>query len=367
MSAGRRHAPSRRGGAARAARAARPHLLRGALVAPVALVLLVPGTGLADHLGRLGVTAALHGLRDPDGPARLDRPAGSRADGTVTYLVVGSDGRTGTPDRGITGVRADSVTLWVTRPGRAGVVLALPRDLRVAVAGHADAKLGGTLDDGPGALVDAVRALTGLPVHHLVEVDFTAFRALVDAVGGVDVELARPLRDPTVGLDLPAGRVRLDGATALALCRGRSGEEQVDGDWVPTAGGDLERIGRQQQVLAALLPRLSALRSPAGLLRLATAARDVAVDRRLSARDVQRLRAAVGPRPGGALVCTLPTRPAVPAERATSPFPPYHPGSTGFRVLEPAAAQVLAVAAEASPGTAGPLPAACHVLGATGA
>ena len=106
-----------------------------------------------------------------------------------------------------------------------------------------------------------VQATTGLTIDHAVVVDFAGFQAMVSAVGGVDICIPRHLHDDHTGLDLDPGQQNLDGVQALQLARSR---------YDPSIGngGDLDRIGNQQRLLAAIANQvLSAevLASPARL------------------------------------------------------------------------------------------------------
>ena len=132
----------------------------------------------------------------------LDRESG---DGSVTYLIVGSDRRSGLPRTlpalgQLTGHYADSIMLWSVRPNSGIVVLALPRDIRVNIPQHGDRKLGSVLDYGAAELVSAVKSITSLPIHHYIEVNFEGFTGLVDALGGVDLFIDRPIRDAKMAL-----------------------------------------------------------------------------------------------------------------------------------------------------------------------
>jgi LCP family protein required for cell wall assembly len=90
-----------------------------------------------------------------------------------------------------------------------------------------------------------VQATTGLTIDHAVVVDFAGFQAMVDAIGGVDICIPRPLDDALyTGLHLKAGQQVLDGPTALKLARARHGNIGN--------GGDLARLGNQQRLLAAV-------------------------------------------------------------------------------------------------------------------
>ena len=114
---------------------------------------------------------------------------------------------------------------------------------------------------GPACTVRAVQQLTGLRIDRVIGIDFVGFQAMVDAVGGVQVDICRPIIDAEIGTVIPTGGEQLiHGDTALSLVRAR----QVASD--PT--GDLGRIRRQQIVLSALLRQVSTagvLLNPASL------------------------------------------------------------------------------------------------------
>lgn len=102
---------------------------------------------------------------------------------------------------------------------------------------------------GPQCTVKAVQALTGLRIDRLIVVQFEGFASVVDAMGGLTMTFDGPVVDNGTTIIADRGTQRIDGAQALALARAR----RVAGD--PT--GDLGRIGRQQQLLAAMLAQVS--------------------------------------------------------------------------------------------------------------
>ena len=178
----------------------------------------------------------------------------------TTWVLVGLDSRAELPagatvaDFGspadVPGSRAD-VVLVVHRTGDRTVAVSVPRDL-VVVTEQEAGRLALTWLDGPQATVDGLCAL-GIPTDHLVTVDLAGFAAVVDAAGGIDVDVPAPVRDPAAGLELAeAGRQHLDGATALALVRSRHPEEQVDGAWVPAVVDPDGRPAAAGAVLDAL-------------------------------------------------------------------------------------------------------------------
>lgn len=185
------------------------------------------------------------------GPPRIGDP--------LTLLFVGSDDRASAPVEGrfgyLTGERADVIAVVSIDRGQVAV-LSIPRELRVTRAGMGTLAIASILErGGPADLVRAVRDVTGIRIHHYVELDFGGVVAAADAVGGVPLTLSYPIRDEKVGLQLEAGEHRLDGATTLSFLRSRTPETLRDGAWQPVPGGDLARISRQRELFAGLLTR----------------------------------------------------------------------------------------------------------------
>jgi LCP family protein required for cell wall assembly len=107
---------------------------------------------------------------------------------------------------------------------------------------------------GPQGVVDGLCQSLGITADHLVIVDFRSFAAIVDEVGGIEVDLPFPLRDPVTGLDLGrAGTVHLDGRQALALVRSRQPQQFVRGRWTAAADGSEQRTDWAGKVLSAVL------------------------------------------------------------------------------------------------------------------
>jgi LCP family protein required for cell wall assembly len=104
------------------------------------------------------------------------------------------------------------------------------------------------------ALMKQVGYLVGVPIHYFAAIDLQGFRKMINAVGGVTVNNPKPINDPaydwldgTYGFTLPAGKVQLNGRTALAYARSRQGEGDTD----------FTRAARQQQLLVALRNKLT--------------------------------------------------------------------------------------------------------------
>jgi LCP family protein required for cell wall assembly len=119
---------------------------------------------------------------------------------------------------------------------------------------------------GAACTVRTVEDFSGLTVDHVLVVDFTGFKKIVDAIGGVPIHLDQAVVDPDSHLDLPAGTTVLNGEQALAFVRARHNLGN---------GSDIGRMSRQQEFLNAALDTLAAngtLDDPAKLYKVLDAA-----------------------------------------------------------------------------------------------
>ena len=158
-------------------------------------------------------------------------------------------------DRSAFGERSDTIMVWRVNPATGQVaVLSFPRDLYVDVAGGGRARINSAYErDDPQRLRDTIFNNFGIPIDHYIQVDFCAFKTLVDAVGGVEVPFASPVRDTRSGLNVPtAGCFNFSGEHALAYVRSRYYEYEDppgSGRWRRDGTSDLGRIARQQDFL----------------------------------------------------------------------------------------------------------------------
>ncbi len=258
--------------------------MRRVLVGSLSLVLAISLAGglLVWHFSGNVTTAAVDDhLVDPD----------TTPTGALNVLFIGSDSRDlressyGDAD----GTRRSDALMLVHFAADNSRIDAvqIPRDTLLDLPSCEDDEHGSTpgglgminsaLQYGQACSVRAVEALSGVHVDHFVELDFDGFVDMVDALGGVDVCLAEPLRDELAHLDLPAGEQDIDGTDALALARTR----HAVGD-----GSDISRMGHQQLLMSAIVHRVtstSILTKPNRLLKFIDAATSsVTVDEGLS-------------------------------------------------------------------------------------
>ena len=111
-------------------------------------------------------------------------------------------------------------------------ILSIPRDSRVAIApdGHMDrinSAIAGS--NGPRTLVQTIKRNFGISIDNYVQIDFEAFRQLVDVLGGVPVYFSTPVRDKNTGLDIDSpGCKLLNPVDALAYARSRHFQFQLE-------------------------------------------------------------------------------------------------------------------------------------------
>jgi LCP family protein required for cell wall assembly len=183
------------------------------------------------------------------------QPTGAGA-APINILVLASDSRAGlspaeaklldpTRANANSGERADSIALVHLEPatGKA-VVISFPRDLMVPAPGGGHEKINAYFNSGPSSMVAEVESLTGLPINHYVEVDFSSFGEITQYVGGVDVYFNRAIRDPNSGLNQPKGCDLLNGAQALAFVRDRDTDS------------DFGRIARQRLYVTLMMNKI---------------------------------------------------------------------------------------------------------------
>jgi LCP family protein required for cell wall assembly len=222
-------------------------------------VLLVAAIGTA-WLGYNKLNGNIHTDTTTD---RLLGPGSSRPTQVngENILLIGSDSRAGANAAygSAVGARSDTtILLHISRDRRSAVGVSIPRDAMVDVPACTlpdgrvtDPYLGmfnsAFENGGTACTIRTVERMTDIRIDHFVVVDFTGFKKMIDAIGGVDVCLSQPVVDKDSQLDLPAGRQTLDGEQALGYVRVR----YALGD-----GSDTERMSRQQDFLSSLVQKM---------------------------------------------------------------------------------------------------------------
>ena len=252
-------------------------LLRSALAVLMAGVLFVASTGgflyarltaqFADRVVDINAYVS-----DDQNKATPDSFEGR----AVNILVVGTDSRNGASgnigagdEDEVPGLRNDSTMVIHVSADRSRVqVVSIPRDTLVDIPSckHRDGSTsdpmsnemfnnamfygadGGNTDEdiAPGiACVKAtVEKLSGMPIDAFMVVNFAGFINMIDALGGIWFNIPERIEDESASLFIDAGCWKLDGTQSLAYMRSRKGQ----GD-----GSDISRIGRQQQLISAML------------------------------------------------------------------------------------------------------------------
>jgi LCP family protein required for cell wall assembly len=209
--------------------------------------------GVSEANKRLPKTARL--ALTPDKGSLLSNPS--------TILLLGTDHSLAASRAGDR--HSDSITLLRTDPDHGRLYyLSIPRDLRVEIPGYGAAKINTAYQvGGPRLAARTVSAYTSIPVNHIVVVNFAEFRDLIDAIGGIEIVVPRPILskfDCPYGSEarcarwrgwrFAAGKQHLNGKRALVYSRVRK-------NLLDPAESDITRGERNQQVLQALMSKLA--------------------------------------------------------------------------------------------------------------
>ncbi|MGY1822032.1 LCP family protein [Geodermatophilus sp. SYSU D00079] len=267
--------------------APRRHTLRRVLISlgVLGLVLaLVIGGGLwfltnryAGNVDRVSDVFADLDEEARPAPATPVQEAGAEP---VTFLLVGSDTRATAEEGVAAGGRSDAIMIARFAADRQHAqLISIPRDSWVDIPGHGKDKINAAYAfGGPPLLIQTVEQLTGVRLDHYVAIDFQGLIQVTDDLGGVDVVVAETTSNGPY--TFPAGVNHLNGDQARWYLGQRYG----------LAGGDFDRVKRQQQYLQSMFAKLfgsDTFTDPArldGALLAVTSA--VAVDDQLGNADM---------------------------------------------------------------------------------
>jgi LCP family protein required for cell wall assembly len=224
------------------------------------------------------------------------------------FLLTGSDSRScidpSSPYAGAflangdIGQRSDTIMLVRFDPNSdRAAILSFPRDLWVKIDGtNRSSKINSAYSrDDPGRIVRTIESDFQVRVDHYVDIDFCAFKNLVDAVGGVKIPFAYPTRDTNTGLNVPQPAcVSFTGDAALAYARSRHYQWSTDGGkhWKEDGTSDYGRIARQQDFIRRIMQKVidKGARQPSvARSLLSVALKEVRVDDKLTLEDLLKL------------------------------------------------------------------------------
>ena len=201
------------------------------------------------------------------------------------FLIIGTDSASRldesdpvTNGRGKLGRLADVIMILRVDPQtKTARLISIPRDTRIALApdgrmGRINEAIAGT--NGPRNLIQTLKRNFGVSIDNYVQIDFLAFKQIVETLGGVPVYFTTPVRDANTGLNVKeTGCILLDRDQALAYARARHFQFYEDGKWKSDGTGDLGRITRQQDFIKRALRRASdkGIRNPGTAVGLVNA------------------------------------------------------------------------------------------------
>ena len=204
-----------------------------------ALTVWMVGAGLGTTPGATGAAAPLLMLQAAHTAQFLPALDGKKP---IFILTLGSDAR---PGQNILRERSDSIHIIGVNPAKhAASILGFPRDSFVPIPGHGTNKITSAMSlGGPPLTIKTIENLTGIHVDFFLITSFGGLRNMVDSIGGLTVDVPRPMHDSFSGANFNPGRHHFNGAQALAFARDRHD--------VP--GGDLGRSANQGRLLLAAL------------------------------------------------------------------------------------------------------------------
>ena len=194
----------------------------------------------------------------------------------TTVMIMGVDERD--DDVG----RSDTLMVATLDPKKnQAALLSIPRDTRVKIKGFGYDKINAAYAYGGRRLTQStVEKFLGVPMEHYIVINVRAFQRIIDAIGGVDIDVEKRMyyEDPWdddggLVIDLYPGQQHMDGKTAITYVRYRDEE------------GDIGRIARQQKFMKAVMEKVT---SPSIILNLPTIISEVinSVETDLSLRQL---------------------------------------------------------------------------------
>ena len=227
----------------------RKRIALGALAA--VLVLALGGVGMAfAYINQ--IESNFSEDITPEVQEALEKPADYDG-GTFYMLLMGTDKSKEREKGEYAGdtFRSDSMILTRVDPENKKVTMvSLHRDTETEIEGYGMQKLNAFYAfGGPAGAIKAVSQMAGVPISHYAEINFDGFKDVVDALGGIEVDVPMEIDDKRAGGHVDAGKQTLNGDQALILCRARHAYDEY-GD------GDRYRAANQRMVLGAIAKKI---------------------------------------------------------------------------------------------------------------
>ncbi|PNV66202.1 LytR family transcriptional regulator [Rubneribacter badeniensis] len=224
-----------------------------ALCVVAAVLVAVIGTGTAFALYINSINDQLnHGTKTQEELNAITDVLAPKTSSNFTepfyMMLIGSDRRVGDDSMG---ARSDTnIVVRVDPTQNLVTMVSIPRDTCIEIDGYGQNKFNAAYNyGGAAATIREASELCNIEISHYAEVNFEELVALVDAVGGVDVEVDERIDDPDAGsIVIEEGTQHLDGEAALVFARSRA---YVDGDFTRTAN--------QRKLIMALVEKVLAL------------------------------------------------------------------------------------------------------------
>ena len=242
----------------------RPPWRRIVLLSLLVLIVLVAAWAIASYFSFSGGVSDANKRLDPHARAALAHQNGLLLSHASDILVLGTDNA---PIAQRAGDRhSDSIMLVRTDPSHHRIAyLSIPRDMVVPIPGVGTAKINAAMQSGgPALAIRTVHDLTGLPINHVIVVNFSDFKDLIDALGGVTIDVPKPILSDRFdcpyrtntrcqqwkGWRFAKGSQHMNGERALIYSRVRV--NQLD-----PSETDFTRQARQQAVTQAVLSKFT--------------------------------------------------------------------------------------------------------------
>jgi LCP family protein required for cell wall assembly len=258
-------ARTRRSGRFRFGLPARPPWRRIVLLTLLTLIVVFIAWAVSSWFAFSSGVSSANKRLDPRTRAELTKQSGLLLSHATNILILGTDNA---PIAQRAGDRhSDSIMLVRTDPSHHRIAyLSIPRDMVVSIPGVGTTKINAAMQSGgPSLAIRVVHTLTGLPINHVVVVNFSDFRDLIDALGGVTIDVPKRILSDRFDCPFSAAKCRqwqgwrfakgpqhMDGERALIYSRVRVNR-------LDPSETDFTRQARQQAVTQAVMSKFTSV------------------------------------------------------------------------------------------------------------